>query len=128
MFSNRDQKAIYQLQYFFLKEQVAEISQPISFPSECTHPACNKAVHHKLPGYSKMKFMFPNFSLSCARVFKYLYSEFALIHKQRTSAVLFKSFYHSEESHDTPLSPLPAPDEHFLKQTFGITECVVINS
>lgn len=65
----------------FLKEQVAEIFQPISFHSKCTHPACNTAVHHKLPGYSEMKFMFPNFSLSCAQVFKYLYSEFALIHK-----------------------------------------------
>lgn len=52
----------------FLEEQVAEISQPISFALSALTLHVTKLYITKLPGYSKTKFAFPNFSVLCLSI------------------------------------------------------------
>lgn len=98
-------------------------------PPQRVHPAA-RAQQSRTSRHSQVKRVFPDPSSSCASVFEYLYTGFALTHKGSSLEPLqrFSSPSTEVKNRMTPLSPPPALDICFLKPTFDTMECVVIGS
>lgn len=132
MFGSRDQNAVDQTQgrTFPRGPGCRDFSAHLLL-SECIRQhARSKAERHRLPRHSQVKRVFPDPSSSCASVFEYLYTRFALTHKGSSLEPLqrFSSPSTEVKNRMTPLSPPPALDICFLKPTFDMMECVVIGS